>query len=52
VDRSERFSDRQANTFDSEANAKYQTRLKTVENAKKHLTGSDIVLDHIVAIKS
>ena len=46
MDRSTRFWDRQATSFDREDNAKDETWLRTVANAQKRLKESDIVLDY------
>ena len=48
INKSEKFWDMISNDFDTQAKAKRvdQIHIKTVENAKKYLNGSNIVLDY------
>jgi 2-polyprenyl-3-methyl-5-hydroxy-6-metoxy-1,4-benzoquinol methylase len=46
MNKSEKFWDKVANQLDKQDNKMDQTYIKTVENTKKHLIVSDIVLDY------
>ena len=52
MDKSERFWDRQVGSFETEDESNNKTWLRTVENTKKHLKASDVVLDFGCAIGS
>ena len=46
MDKSEKFWDKAANTYDQEENKDEQTHIKIIEKTKKYLKMSDIVLDY------
>ena len=46
MNKSEKFWDRISNNYDNQADNNDQTHIKTFKNIKKHLNGSDIVLDY------